>query len=94
VHLAENSIFIVLAKLLWAFDILPPLDEHGNEVVVDTSDAAFDSAGSMTMAKPYRVRWRVRSDEVGRTILKEAADARRDGYVLRGVRVSEEGMEL
>ncbi|EAT87902.2 hypothetical protein SNOG_04142 [Parastagonospora nodorum SN15] len=42
VHLAENSMFIVLAKLLWAFDILPPLDEAGREVRVDTSDAAFD----------------------------------------------------
>jgi cytochrome P450 len=94
VHLAENSMFIVLAKLLWAFDILPPRDEMGREVEVDTSDGGFDAVGSTTMAKPYSVRWRVRSEQVKETILREAAEAKRDGYVLRGVRVGEEGVEL
>jgi hypothetical protein len=86
--------FVVLAKLLWAFHILPPLDQQGNEVQVDTSDEAFDAVGSTTMAKPYRVRWKVRSEEIKNTIMREAAEARRDGYVLRGVRVGEEGVEL
>jgi hypothetical protein len=45
------------------------------------------------MAKPYRVRWRVRSKEIEDTIIREAAEAKRDGYVLRGVRVGEEGVE-
>ncbi|KAF1830639.1 cytochrome P450 76C3 [Decorospora gaudefroyi] len=94
VHLAENSMFIVLAKLLWAFDILPPVDEQGKEVEVDTGDEAFDTAGSMTTAKPYRVRWRIRSEQVRQTVLREAAEAKRDGYVLRGVHVSEVGVEL
>ncbi|EMD85182.1 hypothetical protein COCC4DRAFT_66509 [Bipolaris maydis ATCC 48331] len=94
VHLAENSIFIVLAKLLWAFDILPPLDGSGKEIEVDTSDEAFDAVGSTTMAKPYSVRWKVRSEEISETLLREAAEARRDGYVLRGVRVGEEGVEV
>jgi cytochrome P450 len=94
VHLAENSMFIVLAKLLWAFEILPPIGEQSKEVEVDTSDEAFDALGSTTMAKPYSVRWRVRSEEVKETILREAKEARRDGYVLRGVRVGEEGVGL
>ncbi|KAF7567397.1 CypX, Cytochrome P450 [Pyrenophora tritici-repentis] len=94
VHLAENSMFIVLAKLLWAFDILPPLDAHGKEAQVDTSDDSFDAVGSTTMAKPYGVRWRVRSEEIRETILREATEARRDGYVLRGVRVGEAGVDL
>ncbi|EFQ87173.1 hypothetical protein PTT_17321 [Pyrenophora teres f. teres 0-1] len=94
VHLAENSMFIVLAKLLWAFDILAPVDAHGKEMQVDTSDEAFDAVGSTTMAKPYGVRWKVRSEEVRETILREAAEARRDGYVLRGVRVGEAGVDL
>jgi hypothetical protein len=85
--------FIVLAKLLWAFDILPPLDQQGNELQVDTSDGAFDAVGSTTMAKPYRVRWKVRSKDIEDTIIREAAEAKRNGYVLRGVRVGEEGVE-
>jgi hypothetical protein len=79
--------FIVLAKLLWAFDMLPPLDEAGREVKVDTSDEAFDSEGSTTTAKKYRVRWRVRSEEVKDVVENEAAKARREGYTCGGVKV-------
>jgi cytochrome P450 len=93
-HLAENSMFIVLAKLLWAFDILPPLDAAGREVEVDTSDKAFDSVGSTTMAKVYGVRWKVRSEAIRSVVEREVVDAKRDGYVLRGVRVGEEGVRL
>jgi cytochrome P450 len=92
-HLAENSMFVVLAKLLWAFDILPPLDEEGVPVRVDTSDEAFDPDGSTTMAKVYNVRWRVKSEEIRQILLREARDARRDGYVLRGIKVGEDGVE-
>ena len=85
--------FIVLAKLLWAFDILPPLDSEGREMKVDLSDAAFENGGN-TVAKPCKVRWRVRGEEVRRTIKREVEEAKRDGYVLRGVRVSNDGVEL
>jgi cytochrome P450 len=94
VHLAENSMFIVLAKLLWAFDILPPLDEAGREVEVETSDEAFDSVGSTTMAKVYNVRWKARSEAIKDVMEMEVADAKRDGYMLRGVRVGEDGVML
>jgi cytochrome P450 len=92
-HLAENSMFIVLAKLLWAFDVLPPLDGEGKEEEMDTSDEAFE-IGANTVPKPYRVRWIVRGEEVKRAVMREATEARRDGYVLRGGRVSEEGVEI
>lgn len=92
-HLAENSMFIVLVKLLWAFDILPPVGEDGREVQVDTSDAAFDE-GSTTTAKPYKVRWVPRGEGARNMVLKEAEDARRDGYMLRGVKVGEKGVEV
>lgn len=92
-HLAENSMFIVLAKLLWAFDVLPPLDKEGRDERVDVSDEAFE-LGANTVPKPYRVRWMVRGDEVRRTIEREAEEARRDGYVLRGAKVTKEGIEI
>ncbi|KAF2682335.1 cytochrome P450 76C3 [Lentithecium fluviatile CBS 122367] len=91
-HLAENSMFIVLAKLLWAFDILPPVDSTGKEMAVDLSDDAFE-AGSNTIAKPFKVRWVPRSKQVEDAIAKEVAEARRDGYMLRGVKVGVEGIE-
>jgi cytochrome P450 len=92
-HLAENSMFIVLAKLLWAFDVRPPLDGEGRVEEMDTSDEAFE-LGANTVPKPYRARWVVRGEEMRRTVEREAAEARRDGYVLRGVMVSEEGVEI
>lgn len=85
--------FIVLAKLLWAFDVMPPLDGEGREEKMDVGDEAFE-LGANTVPRPYRVRWVVRGDEMRRTIEKEAAEARRDGYVLRGVMVGEEGVEI
>lgn len=33
--LARNSIFINIARLLWAFDIVPALDDQGNEILPD-----------------------------------------------------------
>ncbi|KAF2750990.1 hypothetical protein M011DRAFT_378480, partial [Sporormia fimetaria CBS 119925] len=36
-HLAESSMFTVLAKLLWPIGILPPLDESEKEIHVDLS---------------------------------------------------------
>ena len=86
--------YVVLAKLLWAFNILPPIDEVGKEVQLDTSDTAFQNAGGATLAKVYKVRWVVRNEEVKDTILREAEEARRNGYVLRGVKVNEEGVEV
>ncbi|KAF2874787.1 cytochrome P450 [Massariosphaeria phaeospora] len=92
-HLAENSMFIVLAKLLWAFDIRPPVGANGVEEEVDVSDEAFEMGGN-TVPKPFRVRWVVRGDEVRRVLEREVVEAKRDGYVLRGERVGEEGVEF
>lgn len=32
-HLARNSLFIVISRLLWSFDILPALSDDGKEVI-------------------------------------------------------------
>lgn len=37
-HLASNSLFINIARLLWAFDILPVLNEDGKEIVPGTGN--------------------------------------------------------
>lgn len=34
-HLGLNSLFINVARILWGYDILPAIDEHGKEVVPD-----------------------------------------------------------
>lgn len=35
-HLAEATLFINIATLLWAFDFIVPLDESGNRVLPST----------------------------------------------------------
>ncbi|KAF5321389.1 hypothetical protein D9619_000271 [Psilocybe cf. subviscida] len=35
IHLARNSLFINIARLLWGFQIKPALDEKGNEIIPD-----------------------------------------------------------
>ncbi|KAF2636660.1 cytochrome P450 [Massarina eburnea CBS 473.64] len=83
-HLAENSMFIVLAKLVWAFEILPPLGEDGVVRDVEVGDGAFEK-GANTVPRAYRVRWVVRGEEVRDTIVREVGEARR-------VKVGEEGV--
>ena len=55
-HLAENSLFITVAMILWAFEVRPPLRSDGTEEAVDISDDAYEP-GVNTIPKPYRMRF-------------------------------------
>ena len=37
-HLARNSLFITISRILWAFDIIPPLADNGKPVLPDRWD--------------------------------------------------------
>lgn len=60
-HLAENSMFITIAKILWAFDLVAP----GK---VDLSHDAYEP-GTMTIPKPFALNFVCRSREI-QNILK------------------------
>ena len=90
-HLAENSLFILVAKLLWAFTIRPPLDEQGTEMPVDMSDDAYEVGGN-TLPKPFAARFIPRNAEVERVLKQEWENARREGFTLRNVKVDAEGV--
>lgn len=55
-HLAENSLFITAAKILWAFEILPAIGDDGVEEELDLSDDAFEE-GMIVVPKPFRLRF-------------------------------------
>ncbi|KJA23839.1 hypothetical protein HYPSUDRAFT_214889 [Hypholoma sublateritium FD-334 SS-4] len=38
IHLALNSLFINISRILWAFDIKPALDEEGKDVIPDSNN--------------------------------------------------------
>lgn len=76
---------------MWAFEILPPVDEDGNVGIVDVSDAAYEE-GANTIPRPSQLRFVPRSPAVEETIRKEWERAARDGYMLGNVKVDLDGM--
>ena len=91
IHLTENSLFITLAKILWAFEIRPPLGADGTEESVDVSDEAY-APGMNTLPNPYKIRFIPRSPQVERTLRAEWEKARVEGFLLGNVRVNTAGM--
>ncbi|KAI0822419.1 cytochrome P450 [Trametes gibbosa] len=67
-HLAHNSLFIAIARLLWAFDIVPALDGAGERVLPDPW-AFTDGFNSKPVSFECRVK--ARSGEVGARIERE-----------------------
>lgn len=78
VYLAENSLFITIAKILWAFHILPPLDKHGREIALDVSDDAYEN-GRVTIPKPFKLRFIPRSSAIEHVIRREWAEVNEGG---------------
>jgi cytochrome P450 len=90
-RLAENSLDIALAGILWAFEIRPPVVE-GRETRMEVGDGAYPDAG-FTIPKPFEVRF-VPRDEARLDVLKnEWARAQREGYELRGSLVDVDGVK-
>ena|SRR5271155_1829747 len=52
-HVAEQSLFINLARLLWGFNIELAKDENGQTIPVDFTTASL-RPGFMSNPKPYR----------------------------------------
>ncbi|KPM40123.1 hypothetical protein AK830_g6429 [Neonectria ditissima] len=77
-HLAENSLFITLAKILWAFKIEPPVDGQGNEMPVDLTDAAYEE-GVNTLPKPFKARFVPRNERRAEVLRTEWREAQGDG---------------
>ncbi|KAJ8112762.1 hypothetical protein OPT61_g4948 [Boeremia exigua] len=69
IHLAERIQWRMIARLLWAFRIAPPVDEvTGEEVKIDTE--AYEEK-LIAGPKPFRVRFVPRSEKHVRIIEKE-----------------------
>lgn len=92
-HLAENSLFITIASILWAFRILPPSQLGDRYDLIDVSDCTYEN-GADTLPKPYKVRFEPRSQEVVDVIERAWRDAQRDGFYLGDVKVDTAGMVI
>ncbi|CAK3874970.1 O-methylsterigmatocystin oxidoreductase [Lecanosticta acicola] len=86
-RVAENSLDIALAGILWAFEIKPPKDDDK----IDLSPSAYPNPG-FTTPGPFSVRF-IPWDDKRLSIVKEQWEtARKEGYELRGVPVDVDGM--
>ena len=75
-HIAENSVFLIMAKVMWGFDIEAP--EGQGEV----DDLAHWTTGFMTKPLPFEATFKVRSEKHGEIIRREWEGAEKDVDVL------------
>ena len=74
-HIARNSLFILISRMLWAFDIKPETDENGEDIQVD--DLAFES-GFTSRPFPFKAVFEPRSDRTREVIRSEWYTAEKD----------------
>lgn len=66
-HVARNSLWIAVARLLWAFDVKPELTETGEPVAVDTKG----TDGLVTKPLPFKALFSPRGDWVEDVVTRE-----------------------
>ena len=74
-HIAENSVFLIMAKLMWGFDI-EPAEGQGK-----IDDKAW-TAGFLTKPLPFKASFGVRSSRHERVIRREWEGCEKDVDVL------------
>ena len=60
-HVAERSLFLNIARLMWGFDIRLARDEAGNHTPVDSTINGF-LPGGMAVPKPFKCGTYTRKD--------------------------------
>jgi hypothetical protein len=78
IHVAERSLFLVLSRLLWGFDIGLAKDATGKDIPVDFTLKGV-MPGATSVARPYRCSIKARSAKHELVFRREWADAERDG---------------
>jgi cytochrome P450 len=73
IHLAERTLWRMIAQILWAFEIKQPIDEHGNQV--DLDETAYTD-GMVLSLKPFMVRLTPRSAKHAEIVMKAAEESK------------------
>lgn len=75
-RLAEGNLALMLANVLWAFEIRPPTgaEKGGKGSAMDLSDDAFDMY-PLRHARPFKARFALRNDARLRLVLQEGLTA-------------------
>ena len=71
-HLARNSIFITISRILWAFDISPPVDENGAHILPDPNNFTL---GFNSRPMPFGCVLKPRSEKIRELVMREGEAA-------------------
>ena len=71
-HLAKNSLFITMSRILWAFDISPPVDENGAHILPDPNNFTL---GFNSRPMPFGCVLKPRSEKIRELIMREGEAA-------------------
>jgi cytochrome P450 len=66
-HVARNSLWIAVSRLLWAFDVRPEMTAAGQPVAVDTKG----TDGLVTKPLPFKARFEPRGDWVWDVVARD-----------------------
>lgn len=80
IHVAERSLFLAIAKLVWAFDFKPGRNAEGKIVEPDIDNVTGYSEGSLLCAKPFACDIQVRSEKRRQTTLMEYERAEQEVF--------------
>jgi cytochrome P450 len=93
-RLAENTLDMALANLLWAYEIRPPVvlvNEQKTDATMDLSDEAYEQT-AFRAPRPFQARFVPRSESRLAIVRNQWEQAKKDGYVLRGMAVDVNGI--
>ncbi|KAK3076953.1 hypothetical protein LTS18_011567, partial [Coniosporium uncinatum] len=67
-HIADRSLFLGMARMLWAFDFKPEKDQHGNDVMPDTEEL---TQGFVCRNVDFKARITPRSEKRAEMVRRE-----------------------
>ncbi|KAK5212184.1 hypothetical protein LTR41_002426 [Exophiala xenobiotica] len=84
-HVAERSLFINVARLMWGFDLQLAKDENGRDIPVDPTFTTGYLPGGMAIAKPFVCDIRPRSPHHADVLRRDWEEAQAKGLELSHV---------
>lgn len=78
IHLAEKSLFINVARILWGFDVGLARDEKGKGIGLDFSTRSLQN-GSSSVTRPFRCEIKARSEHHEAIMREEWEKAKEEG---------------
>lgn len=74
-HVAERSLFLSIARIMWAFEVLPAKDDSGKDMLPDPEKL---TQGFVCMLEPFQALIRPRSEKKARLVRESWSEAQEE----------------